>query len=145
MFLINMKMERVIISTMIPVQFIFLVFQFLLGMWINLFAPSNMTPTTGRYMMYMFTVPGVMVHIMLGIIIGIVSILLFIFSVFYGRIFLILMSFAGSLSIIVAGLSGIYFLIGGMSNNVLSYIMATCFIFSVSVYFAMTYSLQKLP
>ncbi|EQB69417.1 MAG: hypothetical protein AMDU1_APLC00089G0006 [Thermoplasmatales archaeon A-plasma] len=65
---------------LILLEFLLLIIQFIIGMWMNLFA---IFPSFGSsFFMYgmmqvMFSVPELMVHMMLGIFIGLISLMIF--------------------------------------------------------------------
>jgi hypothetical protein len=107
--------------------------QFTIGMWINLFAPMNIaTPPHHMFMMYIFfQIPLLMSHFMLGILIGLISIALIVVSVFMGKIIVPIIAFLNGILIFLAGISGIYFVLGNLSNNIFSFIMALCFMGTV--------------
>ncbi len=130
-------------------QVFLLVIQFILGMLINLFAPTMNTslPLTpmGFMMMAAFSLPDIMAHMVIGIIIGIISVIIVASSFFTGRYSLIALAFANGLMTLISGVSGIYFLLGYMQNNYLSLIMAIGFIGVISTDFGMIHLLSGVP
>ncbi|MGC8563264.1 MAG: hypothetical protein ACP5NO_08790, partial [Thermoplasmata archaeon] len=82
-------------------QVFLLVIQFVLGMSINLFAPTintSLPPTPMGFMMLeVFSFPEIMAHMITGIIIGIVSVIIIASSLFTGRYGLIALAFANGL------------------------------------------------
>ncbi|MCI4434066.1 MAG: hypothetical protein JHC29_01155 [Thermoplasmata archaeon] len=121
-----MENKNVVLSSMVMIQFIFLVFQFLLGMWISLFVPLNITP--GYHMHMFFLVPSVMAHMMLGFLLLLFSILIIIFAVISGKIVAIFSSIFNLIFVFIAGISGIYFMLSGYTADIFSFTMAAGFI-----------------
>ncbi|MEM4380202.1 MAG: hypothetical protein QXL01_05940, partial [Thermoplasmatales archaeon] len=106
--------------------------QFILGMWINLFVNVTNPSSSENHLQYMSYVmssfPEIMVHIAIGIIIGIISLILIAFSVKYKRIKILVISIANAIFVFLAGISGILFLINFMSNNIFSFLMSISFL-----------------
>ncbi|MGB9815595.1 MAG: hypothetical protein ACPLVI_06575 [Thermoplasmata archaeon] len=136
-----MKIERSLLIIILFIQVLLLMLQFTIGMWINLFAPMNIaTPPHHMFMMYIFfQIPLLMSHFMLGILIGLVSIVIIVISVFSGKIIIPLLAVLNGVLIFIAGLSGIYFVLSNLSYNPFSYIMALCFIGAVFTDFLILY------
>jgi hypothetical protein len=128
--------------TLIIVQISLLAVQFITGMIINLFAPMNIQPYSSYpfmmgYMMYIFSaIPLLSFHMMLGIIIGMVSIAMLVISAIKKDNKILVLSFVEGLFVLMAGISGINFVLSGLSNNWLSLIMSIGFIGSlISLFF----------
>ncbi|MGC9134315.1 hypothetical protein [Caldisphaera sp.] len=138
-----MKMNKSTISlALIVVQISLLAVQFITGMIINLFAPMNVQPYSSYpfmmgYMMYVFSIiPLLSFHMMLGIIIGMVSIAMLVISAIKKDNKILILSFVEGLFVLMAGISGINFVLSGLSNNWLSLIMSIGFIGSlISLFF----------
>jgi len=130
-------------------QVFMLVIQFILGMWINLFAPPINLPLQSSPMNFMmleaFSSPEIMSHMVIGISIGIVSVIIIISSLFTGRGSLIALGFTNGLLTLVSGISGIYFILGYMQNNSLSFIMSIGFIGVILTNFGMMHLLSRAP
>ncbi len=118
---------------LILLEFFLLIIQFVIGMWMNLFA---IFPSFGSsFFMYgmmqvMFSVPELMVHMMTGILIGLVSLMIFMIFAMGGDYRLSLLSAIASVSILTAGISGLEFMFSGFTNNVFSFTMSLGFIFT---------------
>jgi hypothetical protein len=138
-----MKMNKSTISlALIVVQISLLAVQFITGMIINLFAPMNVQPYSSYpfmmgYMMYVFSIiPLLSFHMMLGIIVGMVSIAMLVISAIKKDNKILILSFVEGLFVLMAGISGINFVLSGLSNNWLSLIMSIGFIGSlISLFF----------
>jgi hypothetical protein len=134
------KSGRAGIKAMAGAVAMLLILQFVLGMYINLFVsiPQNMhwgmmMYSAGR-MMHAF--PGfvpLMLHIFLSIAITALSITGFVLSSLFGSIQDIVLNVIGFASIIIAGASGLAFMMGGQ-NNINSYIMAVGFLVALVTY-----------
>ena len=127
---------------LILLEFFFLIIQFIIGMWMNLFA---VFPSFGNYffmygmMRVMFSVPELMVHMMLGILIGLVSLIIFFVFAMEGDYGLSALSAVASASILTAGIGGLEFVFSGFTNNVFSFLMSLGFIFTVVAYASILY------
>jgi hypothetical protein len=141
----NSTASRLAIN-LILLEFLLLVIQFIIGMWINLFA---VFPSFGSsFFMYgmmrvMFSVPELMVHMMTGMLIGLVSIMIFVILAIGGDYRLSSLSAIASVSILTAGIGGLEFIFSGFSNNVFSFIMSMGFIFTVVAYSLILYLLSS--
>ena len=119
--------------------------QFLLGMWLNLFASFPAIPFQSGFggMMSSMMAGGMsilMVHMMLGYALLVVSILVFAFAMASEGQTPILLSALGLASVIVAGLGGLGFMFSGFQNNSFSYLMAGGFISAFPAYFALSFA-----
>lgn len=120
--------------------------QFLLGMWLNLFAsfPSSLFDQSGfggmmSNMMGFMLAGGMwvlMIHMMLGYALLIVSIVAFAFALGSKGQSLILLGALGLVSVIIAGWGGLGFMFSGFQNDFFSYLMAIGFISAFATYFA---------
>ena len=141
----NSTASRLAIN-LILLEFLLLVIQFIIGMWINLFA---VFPSFGSsFFMYgmmrvMFSVPELMVHMMTGMLIGLISIMIFVILAIGGDYRLSSLSAIASVSILTAGIGGLEFIFSGFSNNVFSFIMSMGFIFTVVAYSLILYLLSS--
>lgn len=127
-----------------------LLIQFLLGIWLNLFATfPSITSTSSSGMMggMMSSMSAVMaggmsvlmVHVLNGYLLFILSIVVFAVSLYSGRTSIAVMGTLGLVSILLAGISGLSFTFSGFQNNLYSYLMALGFITSLTVYFMELY------
>ncbi|OJI08002.1 MAG: hypothetical protein BK997_01745 [Candidatus Micrarchaeum sp. ARMAN-1] len=127
---------------LILLEFLLLIIQFITGMWMNLFAvfpSSSFSFSMYGMMQVMFSVPELMVHMMNGILIGLISIIIFMIFAMRGDYRLSSLSAIASVSIFAAGISGLEFMFSGFSNNVFSFIMSMGFIFTVVAYSLILY------
>ncbi|MDG6971130.1 MAG: hypothetical protein JRN54_08510, partial [Nitrososphaerota archaeon] len=118
--------------------------QFLLGMWLNLFAsfPTSSFNQSGfggmMSIMMGFMMTGgmsvLMIHMMLGYALFIVSILVFAFAIGSKEQTPILLGAAGVASVTIAGLGGLGFMFSGFQNDFFSYIMAVGFLSAFVTY-----------
>ncbi|MEM3289685.1 MAG: hypothetical protein QXT35_06365 [Conexivisphaerales archaeon] len=128
--------------TMILLELFLLLIQYLIGMWINLFAVFPPLSSYGfmyGMMQAMFSVPELMIHMMVGILIGIISLIILVLFAVSGDYVLSLLGAFASISILMAGISGLEFVFSGFANNVFSYIMSLGFIFAVMAYSMILY------
>ena len=111
----------------------FLVIQFLVGMYVNLFVALPHSLSFLGMMGFMGVYSGfafVMVHMMIGILVGLTSIGILFVSLFSGRFNMSILSISLLLSIILAGVNGLFFVFDGQ-NNINSYLMSIGFILAV--------------
>lgn len=117
-----------------------LLLQYLLGMASNLFVnfptenPSVKNPldsvfVNGTYLL--------LFHIAVGLALGIVSITLIVLSAIARKRSLILISSIGFVSVLLAGESGIEFVLGWYLNNLFSFLMSSGFILAFIAFFAL--------
>jgi hypothetical protein len=123
-----------------------LLIQFLLGIWLNLFAtfPSiASTPSSGMMSSMSSVMAGgmsaLMVHMLNGYLLFILSIVVLAVSLYSGRTSIAVMGILGLVSILLAGISGLIFMFSGFQNNLYSYLMALGFISGLTVYFMELY------
>ncbi len=119
------------LPSMVIMLFLFLFIQFLLGMYINLFVTI---PAVSPFLMMGYGpyggFPVVMVHMFLGILIGLISIGILFLSIGSGQKKILASAIGLFLSILIAGIDGLFFLFDGQ-NNINSYLMATGFILAM--------------
>ena len=130
------------VSNLILLEFMLLIVQFIIGMWMNLFAVfPSFGPSLFMYgmMQVMFSVPELMVHMMNGILIGLVSLMIFIVLATFSDYRLSLLGGTASVSVLIAGISGLEFMFSGFTNNVFSFLMSLGFIFTVIAYSLILY------
>ena len=111
----------------------FLVIQFLVGMYVNLFVTLPHPLSFLGMMGFMGVYSGfafIMVHMMIGILVGLTSIGILFVSLFSGRFNMSILSLSLLLSIILAGVNGLFFVFDGQ-NNINSYLMSIGFILAV--------------
>lgn len=118
-----------------------LLLQFILGIYTNLyisipsrsngvsFAMGQMTGSMGSYG------PIFMLHMILGPILVIISLITFVLALTYKNKTEIIFLSIGLVSILVAGFAGMVFFMGG-GHNIYSLIMALGFIIAFSAYFS---------
>ena len=141
----NSTASRLAIN-LILLEFLLLIIQFIIGMWINLFA---VFPSFGSsFFMYgmmrvMFSVPELMVHMMTGFLIGLISVMIFMILAIGGDYRLSSLSAIASVSILAAGIGGLEFVFSGFGNDVFSFIMSLGFIFTVVAYSLILYLLSS--
>ncbi|MEM3191100.1 MAG: SHOCT domain-containing protein [Candidatus Parvarchaeota archaeon] len=128
---------------LLMIQLFLLVVQYILGMWINLFAStinsSLPKPPMGFMTLAMFSVPEIMVHMAIGILIGIFSLMIIASSLLRGSGFIAGLAVTNGILTILARMSGKFFLFSGMQNNAISFTMAIGFIGVVSTNAGMLY------
>ncbi|MFP3242017.1 hypothetical protein [Caldisphaera sp.] len=128
-------------SSLVTIQLSLLTIQFITGMIINLFAPMNIQPYSSHpfmmgYMMYIFNaIPLLPFHMMLGIIIGMISLAMLVISAIKKDSKILVLSLVEGMFVLIAGISGIDFILSGLSNNYLSFIMSIGFIGSLITLF----------
>ena len=130
------------VSNLILLEFMLLIVQFIIGMWVNLFAVfPSFGPSLFMYgmMQVMSSVPELMVHMMNGILIGLVSLMIFIVLATFSDYRLSLLGGTASVSVLIAGISGLEFMFSGFTNNVFSFLMSLGFIFTVIAYSLILY------
>ena len=88
-------------------------------------------------------VPELMVHMMLGILIGLVSLMIFFVFAMTGDYRLSLLSAVASVSILTAGIGGLEFMFSGFANNIFSFLMSLGFIFTVVAYASVLYMVSS--
>lgn len=135
----RLRLIRVLAGITLTVLFM----QFLLGMWLNLFASFPTVSFQSGSMMssmmgFMFSggMFELMGHMMIGFLLLALSIIALGVSLSLGKIGISLLGLAGFGSILLAGISGLGFMFSGFQNNTYSYLMAVSFIFAFAVYFA---------
>ena len=127
---------------LILLEFFLLIIQFFIGMWMNLFAVFPQFGSSSfmfGMMQVMFSVPELPVHMMVGILIGLISLMIFFVIATTGDRRFSLLSAGASLSILTAGISGLEFMFSDFSNNVFSFFMSVGFIFTVVIYASILY------
>ncbi|MEM3846159.1 MAG: SHOCT domain-containing protein [Candidatus Parvarchaeota archaeon] len=128
---------------LLMIQLFLIVVQYILGMWINLFAStinsSLPKPPIGFMTLAMFSVPEIMVHMAIGILIGIFSLMIIASSLLRGSGFIAGLAVTNGILTILARMSGKFFLFSGMQNNAISFTMAIGFIGVVSTNTGMLY------
>jgi hypothetical protein len=133
-----------LLKAMSLAQAVLLSVQFIIGMWINLFAPMNVTPPQGYYMMgfmmyYFSLIPAIAPHMALGMIIGLLFIVTLVLSLLSRDVVKATLSAIGGAMTLMAGLAGMYFVAGGLSDNTFSMIMSVGFAVDLVVVILMIY------
>lgn len=116
-----------------------LAFQFLTGMGLNLFAtfPEASTSAIAGIFAAMMTGPVSAVHLMVGFLLPVLSVVVLAVLVDSGESSLATLAAVGLGSIAFAGLCGLGFVYSGFQNNVYSYLMAIGFISAFASYFSL--------
>lgn len=120
----------------IDASIILLFLQILLGMWANLFA-SFPNPTNGVNPLDKIFTEGpalLTLHVLVGILLGILSIALLAVAVITRDRRLIALGAAALGSVLLAGESGIEFVLGWYQENLYSYTMTVGFVLLTAVY-----------
>ncbi len=135
-------------------QVFLLTIQFIIGMWINLFAPMNipipqhyngmMGMMSGYLMSVMIQIPEIMAHMMVGILIGLLAFISLFISFFTKKLLIIILVAINGFLTLIAGIYGLMFLLGGMQNNILSFIMSIGFIGIVFSDFGIIYFIDRI-
>ncbi len=137
------KNNRKLLTVLTMTQLLMLSVQFVVGMWINLFSPAIYTSLPLSPMQFMmlviFSFPEVMAHLVIGIVIGIVALIMIEFSLLSADIKIIILSFINGILTLVAGVSGILFLISYMNNSFLSFSMSLAFTGVILTDFSIVY------
>lgn len=132
-----------LLFTGVMLELVLLAVQFIIGMWINLFAlfPTGNTgfPMNGM-MSVMFSVPELMAHMMIGMLVGLLSLMIFALSLIVNDRRSAMLSAVASLSIFLAGISGLEFMLSGFQVNILSFLMSLGFVVAVISYVFLIYS-----
>ena len=133
------------LSIAIVAELSLLAVQFIIGMWMNIFAvyPSynNAFPMYGM-MDIMFSIPELMVHMMIGVLIGLLSLMIFMMTLMLGDYKSMVVSAIASISILLAGLSGLEFIFSNFQNNTFSFTMSIGFIIAVISFVFLLYSIS---
>ncbi|MEM0280074.1 hypothetical protein [Metallosphaera sp.] len=128
-----------------------LLIEFILGMWINLFVslppgtPNRPPYQETGFMMGTFLGSfggAVMAHFMLGVLIALVSFVIMILAFLLGDLKVMMTGVISFLFIVVAGISGLSFMMSGFTNNFYSFLMSVGFILAFSSYSALLYFLK---
>lgn len=126
-----------------------LTLQFLLGMWLNLFAAFPTTSQSyvgvmGTMMNFIFSggMPVLMVHMMAGFLLLLLSVFVLVASIRTENNRVAFLGFVGLGAIVLSGVSGLDFMFSGFQDNFYSYLMATGFILAFGSYSAELYLLR---
>ncbi len=120
----------------VEASLILLLVQLLLGMWANLFVsfPSP-APSVNPFDQIFFGGPVLLAgHIVTGIALGTLSIVGLVSSLFTRSRALMAAEACALISVVVAGESGIEFVLGGYQDDILSYSMTVGFVLLLAVY-----------
>ncbi|MHB8396618.1 MAG: hypothetical protein ACYDBK_05375 [Thermoplasmataceae archaeon] len=132
-----------LLLTGVMAELVLLAIQFVIGMWMNFFAlfPStNVAFPMYGMMNVMVSVPELMAHMMIGMLIGLVSLMIFVISLMGGFRKSAMLSAIASFSIFLAGMSGLEFILTGFQNNILSFTMSLGFVVAAISYVFLMYS-----
>ncbi len=111
-----------------------LIVEFLLGMWVNLYAAVPVGTKLGLSQPDFAGKFELEIHLIVGIFLGILSIVALIFTSLLKKILAVVFALFGAVSIIVAGVSGLAFASGGYVNNGESYTMSVAFLAAILLY-----------
>ncbi len=133
------RAENAGLYTLSLIELILLSVQFILGMWLSLFAvfpPHTQTTRFGMGFMMnlMFGTPVLAMHMMLGMLISLVSVLVLITSALSGKLQLTVLSLGAMVAILLAGMAGMGFVFSAFSNDLFSFIMAIGSVVAVIAY-----------
>ncbi|MEM0128030.1 MAG: hypothetical protein QXO03_02965 [Thermoplasmatales archaeon] len=146
--MVSIKKDGRLIGVVVMIQLFFLSVQFLLGMWINLFAPAINAALPTNAMSFMMTVmvsiPEILIHMIVGVLVGIISLILVAFSLSSGEIKIFVFSISNALFVLLAGISGILFLLSFMENNIFSFAMSISFLAVILTDFSILYYVPAL-
>ncbi len=117
------------LRTLVEFMIIILAFQFLVGIYVNLYVNiSPMVFPSGMMMMFSMGMPALMLHMLIGIILGVLSIgILFFATLSDNKKVVVYLSAIALVFVVLAGLNGLEFVFNGQ-NNINSFFMATSFI-----------------
>ncbi len=126
---VSPRPETAVLYSTTVAQLALLIIQLVLGFWLALFAvfpPYRQTaPFSMWYMMNsMFGIPALALHMWLGMVITLVSVMILIVSLLSGRTSYIVMSVVAMAAILFAGTGGMGFVWSGFGNDAFSFIMA---------------------
>lgn len=125
--------SRVLLSrAMMPL----LIIQFLTGTYVSLFTVFPASSSTVNPLEQIFT-NGLLLlaaHVVLGFIILLIGIALLALGAFLRQRLSLLLASFGLVAILISILTGMAFVLGGYSDNTLSYLMSVGFIFSIAIY-----------
>ena len=112
----NNRLQTIRISVGVIISL--LVLQFLMGMWLNLFATFSAISTSSGMMGIMGSIMMggmglLMAHIMSGFLLVFASVAVLAFSAYSGRTDVVLLGIAGLALIVLAGISGLIFMFSG--------------------------------
>lgn len=129
---------------------LFLLFaQFLLGMWLNLFAAFPTAPSSASSMLgamgsmmglgFSGGVPALMIHMMTGFLLLVLSVVVVALAAASSprRSWVVALSGLGFVSVLAAGIAGLDFMVSSFQDNFYSYAMAISFVSAFSSYFLM--------
>ncbi len=133
-------------ASLVMLEILILTIQFMLGMYVNLFVTIPQM-SFGYGMMTLMLAAGaslIMLHMFLGMVIGIVSVMILILSLMAGLSRIAYLSVISLVFIVIAGVNGLVFLFGGQ-NNVNSFAMAVSFlVVLLTQFFILYYTIDTL-
>jgi heme A synthase len=128
------RIQQVRLTTRITIAF--LLVQFLLGMWTNLFVPFPAPDGNPFEQIFSNGLYVIAAHLILGIALFGTGLAVLALATL-ARIRSVVMSGAAGLaSIIIAGISGLLFVLSGFQSDPYSYLMSVGFISAFAVYFS---------
>jgi hypothetical protein len=148
----NVETHRVmntLLEALVIITLVFLILQFLTGMWVNLFVSFPSTTQAQGFFGVMGAMMGLMqsgggllmIHMMMGYLIFFLSIVDLVASFITKKAPVIVTSLSGFVSVLFAGINGLLFIFSGFTNNLNSYFMATGFLLAFTSYSFTLYTL----
>jgi hypothetical protein len=112
-----------------------LIIEFLLGMWVNLYAAFPIGTKLSLSLQPDFSGKvELQVHLILGVLLGVISLIVLIFSALLKKVGALALGLVGVISIAAAGFSGLALASGGYTNTGESYVMAVAFLVAILIY-----------
>jgi hypothetical protein len=112
-----------------------LIVEFLLGMWINIYAALPIGTKLTLSQQPDFAGKGeVGIHLIVGVLLGIVSIVTLIFTALLKKVIPSVVAVVGVVSIVVAGFAGLGLSNGGYNENGASFVMSVAFLVAILIY-----------
>ncbi|MHB8566140.1 MAG: hypothetical protein ACYC7D_10935 [Nitrososphaerales archaeon] len=149
--LVANKVSLVRLTLSITLAVLFL--QFLMGMWLNLFAsfPTSASLSSGMMGMISTSMSSMMsggmsllmLHMLSGYLLGILALIVLAVSIYSKKTMFVALSILGLGSIALAGISGLSFMFSGFQDNLVSYLMSLGFISAFMIYFIELYISAK--
>jgi len=125
-----------VLKAVVSVSVVLLFLQLLLGMWTNLFTTFPTPSQSVNPIDQIFTEgpPLLTLHVVIGLLLGILSIAGLVGAAYIKNRRLIALEACALVSVLVAGESGIEFVLGGYQENVFSYTMTVGYVMLLATY-----------
>jgi hypothetical protein len=122
------KEARNILNMVVVFMIFLLALQFLTGIYLNLFVTiPQMTFPSGMMMMFSPGIPVVMLHLLIGVLLGLLSVVIVFVALISNNKKAVYFSVLSFVFVIIAGFNGLEFMFNGQ-NNIYSFFMAVSFI-----------------